>query len=220
MTLPCRIEVISNVARLSGATCGFSSSQITRISLPPWLSRVTADRSLIRATRRSNPECRRRKDSGLLRGACHRAALCADPLARNDNVGARLRIPAACSARVVQAVAPGKRQRAQGKPGAPNAPAASRANEGSTRVSTLQVRRNSGLPCATGYDFLRALPGVHDLLVTVARRSSSARLAPAQGCQDHTPSPSARCCSSARGSRAQHPIVHCIPRPTFRDDWP
>ena len=167
-----------------------------------------------RATRRSNPECRRRKDSGLLRGACHRAALCADPLARNDNVGARLRIPAACSARVVQAVAPGKRPRAQGKPGAPNAPAASRANEGSTRVSTLQVRRNSGLPCATVYDLLRALPGVHDLRVTVARRSSSARLAPAQGCQDHTPSPSARCCSSAQEltrstpRRPLHPATH------------
>jgi len=25
-------------------------------------------------------------DSGLLRGACHRAALCADPLARNDGL--------------------------------------------------------------------------------------------------------------------------------------
>jgi hypothetical protein len=27
-----------------------------------------------------------RKDSGLLRGACHRAALCAGPIARNDEV--------------------------------------------------------------------------------------------------------------------------------------
>ena len=48
----------------------------------------------------------------------------------------------------------------------------------------------TGLPCATVYDFLRALPGVHDLLVTVAR-GLLRDLAPAQGCQDHTPSSSA-----------------------------
>src|SRR5712671_7050892 len=33
--------------------------------------------------KRSNP-CRKEERNGLLRGACHRAALCADPLARND----------------------------------------------------------------------------------------------------------------------------------------
>src|SRR5690242_21488395 len=37
--------------------------------------------------RRSNPRRSKGKD-GLLRGACHRAALCADPLARNDDFGA------------------------------------------------------------------------------------------------------------------------------------
>src|ERR1700740_553381 len=41
------------------------------------------------------------------------------------------------------------------------------------------------------YDLLRALPGVRDLIVTVAR-NRLAHLAPAQGCQDHTLSPSAR----------------------------
>src|SRR5579864_8410486 len=45
------------------------------------------------------------------------------------------------------------------------------------------------LPARWLYGFLRALPGVRDLLVTVAGRSSPASLAPAQGCQDHTPSP-------------------------------
>src|SRR5215468_7668379 len=39
--------------------------------------------------------------------------------------------------------------------------------------------------------YVRALPGVHDLLVTVAFRSSPEGLAPAQGRQDHTISPSA-----------------------------
>jgi hypothetical protein len=38
---------------------------------------------------------------------------------------------------------------------------------------------------------VRALPGVRDLIVTVARKSSLAHLAPAQGRQDHTPPPSA-----------------------------
>src|SRR5215467_10550720 len=51
------------------------------------------------------------------------------------------------------------------------------------------------------------------LLVTVACRSSPARLAPAQGCQDHTTSPSA--------NRAARPAcafsVHRIP-PHVRDD--
>jgi hypothetical protein len=34
--------------------------------------------------RRSNPDHFRGKIPELLRGACHRAARCADPLARND----------------------------------------------------------------------------------------------------------------------------------------
>jgi hypothetical protein len=48
-----------------------------------------------------------------------------------------------------------------------------------------------GLPCAMVYGLWRALPGVRDLIVTVACRSSPASLAPAQGCQDHTSLPSA-----------------------------
>ncbi|HEX7884055.1 MAG TPA: hypothetical protein VF499_15120, partial [Afipia sp.] len=47
--------------------------------------------------RRSNPVLL--VVSGLLRGACHRAALCADPLARNDGLmnfafGFTIRLPA------------------------------------------------------------------------------------------------------------------------------
>src|SRR5215470_13050615 len=60
------------------------------------------------------------------------------------------------------------------------------------------------------YGLLRALPGVHDLLVTVVRRSSPATLASAKGCQDHTTSPSA---TSAFVARAD--CVHRIPRPTL-----
>jgi hypothetical protein len=58
--------------------------------------------------------------------------------------------------------------------------------------------------------YLRALPGVRDLIVTVTNGSSPARLAPAQGRQDHTISPSV---SAALVARAAH--VHRIPLPTF-----
>src|SRR5215475_8744699 len=57
---------------------------------------------------------------------------------------------------------------------------------------------------------LRALPGVHDLLVTVACRSSSADLAPAKGRQDHTTWQSAPAALVARAAS-----VHRIPRPTL-----
>src|SRR6185312_1281678 len=57
------------------------------------------------------------------------------------------------------------------------------------------------------------LPGVHDLLVTVAHaiaeKHLSANLAPAKGCQNHTASPSAS--SAARQSaptRPPHPALH------------
>jgi hypothetical protein len=57
--------------------------------------------------------------------------------------------------------------------------------------------------------YVRALPGVRDLIVTVTNGSSPARLAPAQGRQDHTISPSAIAALVARAlasiaSRAQH----------------
>src|SRR5579864_2891399 len=62
--------------------------------------------------------------------------------------------------------------------------------------------------------YSRALPGVHDLVVTVASESSLAHLAPAQGCQDHTTSPSANAlvvrASSTRPARLHppHPAPH------------
>ncbi len=62
--------------------------------------------------------------------------------------------------------------------------------------------------------YSRALPGVHDLVVTVAGESSLAHLAPAQGCQDHTTSPSANAlvvrASSTRPARLHppHPAPH------------
>jgi hypothetical protein len=75
----------------------------------------------------------------------------------------------------------------------PAAPAAScavkKAHELFTTGSTGATRPS----LRNGFnDVVRALPGVRDLIVTVAFGSSPASLAPAQGCQDHTPSPSAR----------------------------
>jgi len=76
--------------------------------------------------------------------------------------------------------------------------------------------RSIDIPCAmvlTGYVVLS--PVSVTLLVTVALRNVSQDLAPAQGCQDHTPLPSAATVHRLRTCR-----VHRIPRPTFGDDWP
>ena len=55
-----------------------------------------------------------------------------------------------------------------------------------TSVVTADEAETPTFP-ARWFDRLwRALPGVHDLLVTVALRNVSQDLAPAQGCQDHT----------------------------------
>jgi hypothetical protein len=64
----------------------------------------------------------------------------------------------------------------------------------SEKHTSLQVKPKHRHSLRDGFNaYLRALPGVHDLVVTVACRSSPADLAPAQGRQDHTPSPSATC---------------------------
>jgi hypothetical protein len=68
--------------------------------------------------------------------------------------------------------------------------------------------------------YLRALPGVRDLIVTVARQSSSAHLAPAQGCQDHTISPSAANADHRRAICASALRRPSHPAPRFRDDRP
>jgi hypothetical protein len=76
----------------------------------------------------------------------------------------------------------------------PSAPAVSRANGRSTRALSPQVRRNiPAFPARWFYGFLRDLPGVRDVLVTVigAMQSIVANLAPAKGRQNHTTSPSA-----------------------------
>ena len=59
--------------------------------------------------------------------------------------------------------------------------------------------------------YVRAFPGVRDLIATVTR-GSPARLAPAQGCQDHTISPVRFKSFAVDPKRPPHPVS------TFRDD--
>ena len=81
------------------------------------------------------------------------------------------------------------------------------------KLKSPQVRRNKpALPARWFYGFLRDLPGVHDVLVTVigAMQSIVANLTPAKGRQDHTTSPSALMSLVWR-----HLRVHRIPHPTL-----
>src|SRR5262249_47267787 len=86
------------------------------------------------------------------------------------------------------------RERAQGKPDARMHPQPRVQNEIAHELVTTGSPVHAGFPRAIGFNgLLRALPGVHDVLVTVigAMQSIVANLTPAKGRQDHTTSPSA-----------------------------
>jgi hypothetical protein len=55
-----------------------------------------------------------------------------------------------------------------------------------TSVVTADEAETPTFPARWFYRLWRALPGVHDLVVTVVSRNVSRDLAPAQGCQNHT----------------------------------
>ena len=80
-----------------------------------------------------------------------------------------------------------------------------------SKVTTGSARSARHSPRNGFNGFLRALPGVHDALVTVigAMQSIVANLAPAKGRQDHTTSPSVL---ASFVQRRRH--VHRIPRST------
>ena len=83
-----------------------------------------------------------------------------------------------------------------------------------TSVVTTGEAETSAFPAQWLTAYLRALPGVHDLLVTVAREVVDfTRLAPAQGCQDHTTLPSER-----NAARLTTSLSSIASRRTFRDD--
>jgi hypothetical protein len=102
-----------------------------------------------------------------------------------------------------------RREEGAGNAGCFGAPAASCATRKAELVTT-GTTETSAFPARQFTTYARALPGVRDLIVTVVRRSSSANLAPAQGRQDHTISPSALAALVARASS-----VHRIPRPAL-----
>jgi hypothetical protein len=83
----------------------------------------------------------------------------------------------------------------RGESRVPIAPAASRGNERNhtSVVTTGSTEHDPAFPARWFYGFLRDLPGVHDVLVTVigAMQNIAANLTPAKGRQDHTTSPSA-----------------------------
>ena len=119
---------------------------------------------------------------------------------------------------------PSKEKRARGMPGAPLAPIALRAK--TKRHASRSHHRSSRFTRHSprnGFNgFLRALPGVRDVLVTVIGEMQSivANLAPAKGRQNHTTSPSAsraaRQAAQPRPSHSNPTLVTVAKRPSIR----
>jgi hypothetical protein len=119
-----------------------------------------------------------------------------------------LRIPATGSARVFANLTP-RRPRAQGKPDAYCAPAASCAKIGSTRASPLQVRRSLRLSLRSGFNgFLRTLPGDRAFCLRRLHGLHPAGLTSASRRQDHTTSPSARSASVLCAARVHRTLTN------------
>jgi len=134
-----------------------------------------------------------RKKAGLLRGACHRAALRADPLARNDG-GTHLRDLAARFARGFSGSFRPLQSEGAGNAGRPMRPIAARAMVvvERTRVSQVTPAKHPAFPAQWFYGLLRALPGDRAFLSPSPLRSLLlTSLTPASRRQNHTTSPSA-----------------------------
>ena len=82
-----------------------------------------------------------------------------------------------------------------------------------TSKVTTGTPLTAAFPARWFYGFLRDLPGVHDVLVTVigAMQSIVANLTPAKGRQDHTTSSSATAAARlAAPSRPSHPAQRFV----------
>jgi hypothetical protein len=189
--------------------------------------------------RRSNPELDSPED-GLLRGACHRAALCADPLARNDG-GPQDRQSVPTIPAYEKTVAR-REERAFAHPlirisNSRYDFAISRRHspEVCHQYPALSIQRARGMPGAdapAAKNCARSAPRSHRkhpasprnglrLMSCSPRRSAflppspagpTAGLTPASRCQDHTSSPSASASpvSRAFASTAAHPYVRDV----------
>src|SRR5579871_597945 len=135
----------------------------------------------------SNSQCRHCAESEAIHSRGIRRAGLLRRFAPRNHRGRVNAFPRRNNARAMHQLTPEKKE------GAGNAGYAARTRslvcewrEHTSKVTTGEA----GTPTfpARWFDrLLRALPGVHDLLVTVVRGSSSASLTPAQGCQDHAP---------------------------------
>src|SRR5262249_47655780 len=131
--------------------------------------------------------------------------------AGHDSGGTSVSIPAARCVRVFQVDVPRKiRGRRESRVFC--APVASCAAKKHTSKYTTGPPKQSGLPCAMAYDLWRALPGVRDLIVTVACRFVTRRLSTSPG----VPGPHVFAVRFGRARRTRH-HVHRIP-PRVRDD--
>jgi hypothetical protein len=101
-----------------------------------------------------------RRGSGLLRrGACYRAALCADPLAPRNVRETCVLVPAAYFARVVHLIHPRRKPRAQGRPGGRKHPGPPRKRNLRERAMTTGTGGNNRPSLRSGLRLIRALPG-------------------------------------------------------------
>ena len=152
-----------------------------------------------------------RKKAGLLRGACHRAVLRADPLARNDG-GTHLRGLAARFARGFSGSFRPLQSEGAGNAGRPMRPIAARAMVVVERTRVSQVTpESSGIPRAMVYGLCRTLPGDRAFLSPSPAKTCFANLTPASGRQDHTSLPSAsRIARPARTQRPPHPAPRFV----------
>jgi len=143
------------------------------------------------------------KNGLLRRGACHRAALRADPLAPRNDVKICVRDLAARSARVFPTTSRSLNSEGAGNAGRAMRPQPCVRNDKAHKHSHhghTGITRHSPHNGFNG--LLRALPGDRAFLPPSPARSSLTSLTSASGCQDHTTSPSAagalrRCAPSA-----------------------
>ncbi|MBB2733315.1 hypothetical protein ABIF44_000878 [Bradyrhizobium japonicum] len=145
--------------------------------------------SLRGAKPRSNPESFPSRDSGLLRGACHRAALRADPVARNDGVRGTRRSPptrtatrrhAFASSRLISpelCIVPPSLSEGAGKTGCrpgTHGPLCERWQQESAQRHTGEAK-HPAFPAQWFYDLCRVLPGERCTIAPVALRMADAR---------------------------------------------
>src|ERR1700751_1892898 len=116
------------------------------------------------------------KEAALLRrGACYRAALCADPLAPRNVRETCVLVPAAYFARVVHLIHPRRKPRAQGRPGGRKHPGPPRKRNLRERAMTTGTGGNNRPSLRSGLRLIRALLG-EPAFATVAFSNLTASL--------------------------------------------